>query len=301
MKKHIKFINNYLSLNYPFFKDSLKKQKNLFGNKWEIHFDKELEIFYQSNFKKLQIALDGYCSFALEGMKLQVKFNETREYDHKTYEDASLEVYQNESYMLNLYLPGIYLSHFLWKHHYEQQLFFQNVFLKKYTDSKKDSLFYDIGIGTGFYSKEMLKKLPKVKGQGFDLSPYSIKHTKYMLEQFNLNHRYLLKKVDIIKNTPTIQCDYIICIEVLEHLENPQIFLDHLFKMLKKNGTGLISAAINAPNADHIYLYRNYTDVKTQIEKAGFVVKDFISDKAYEPRNSDELVPVNAAFIVLKK
>jgi 2-polyprenyl-3-methyl-5-hydroxy-6-metoxy-1,4-benzoquinol methylase len=301
MKEHIKFINNYLSLNYSFFKDTLKKQTNLFGTLWEEHFNKELVTFYQNDFKKLQIALDGYCSFALEGMKLQVKFNKTREYEPKTYEDASLEVYQNENYMLDLYLPGIYLSHFLWKHHYEQQLFFQKVFLKKYVDFEKETLFYDIGIGTGFYSKEMLQNLPKSKGQGFDLSPYSIKHTKYMLEKFNLDHRYRLNKTDIIKNTPTEQCDYVICIEVLEHLENPQLFLNYLFKMLKKNGIGLISAAINAPNADHIYLYRNYIDVKLQIEKAGFIVKDFISDNAYQPRNSEDLVPVNAAFIVLKK
>ena len=70
--------------------------------------------------------------------------------------------------------------------------------------------------------------------------------------------------------------------------------------MMKKNGLGLISAAINAPNADHIYLYRSYLDVKKQLVDAEFKIIDFINDKAYEERTKNELVPVNAAFIVTK-
>ena len=69
---------------------------------------------------------------------------------------------------------------------------------------------------------------------------------------------------------------------------------------MKKGGYGLISAAINAPNQDHIYLYRNYKDVQKQLKTAGFKVIEHINDKAYKPRKKSEIVPENVAFIVSK-
>ena len=91
-------------------------------------------------------------------------------------------------------------------------------------------------------------------------------------------------------------------IEVLEHLEDPNLFLHGLFKSGKAGGgSGFISAAINAPNADHIYLYGSYLEVQKQIEAAGFDILDYCNDEAYEPRRNGDLVPVNAAFIVRKK
>ena len=82
---------------------------------------------------------------------------------------------------------------------------------------------------------------------------------------------------------------------MLEHLEDPLLFLKNINLMMKKNGLGLISAAINAPNADHIYLY-SYLDVKKQLVDAGFKIIDFINDKAYEERTKNELVPVNSLY-----
>jgi len=71
--------------------------------------------------------------------------------------------------------------------------------------------------------------------------------------------------------------------------------------MLKCGGYGLISAAINAPNADHIYLYRNSNEVASQLAEAGFEIVGSTVDAAYSPRTEGDIVPVNAAFIVTKK
>ena len=121
--KYLNFLENYLSKEYTFFKDTILRQREFFGKKWEKNFNAELEKFFFNDFDKLKLAIKGYCAFALDGMKLQSKFNQTKEYINKTYEEASNEVYQNRDYMMNLYLPGIYLSHFLWRHHYLQHIF----------------------------------------------------------------------------------------------------------------------------------------------------------------------------------
>ncbi len=87
------------------------------------------------------------------------------------------------------------------------------------------------------------------------------------------------------------------CIEVLEHLSDPQTFLDHLRKMLLPGGHGFITAALTAPNADHIDLYWTPQDVIDQLESAGFKVEDHIEELAYEGAPG-EIVPKVAAFIV---
>jgi 2-polyprenyl-3-methyl-5-hydroxy-6-metoxy-1,4-benzoquinol methylase len=284
---------------YPYFSGALKRQHETFGDSWLEFFEHDLNKFFNDDDERIKGAIKGYGAFALDSMKLQVLFQKTKEYVNKTYAEAADEVYQNKEYMFKLYLPGIYLSHFLWNHHYCQHVFFMNKFLpmmQKHGGKK----FYDIGVGTGFYSKEMLRYDSEMQGEGFDLSPHSLEHTGMMLEQWKMNDRYTLNLRNIITEPIEKPAPFIMNIEVLEHLEDPQEFLNALVKMLESGGLGMISAAINAPNADHIYLYRNPEEVKQQIETAGFTIVDYIADAAYIPRKPDDIVPVNAAFIVTR-
>jgi hypothetical protein len=58
-----------------------------------------------------------------------------------------------------------------------------------------------------------------------------------------------------------------------------------------------VTAAITAPNADHIYLYWKPDDVIGQLRQAGFTVEDFVEEYAYEGAPGEH-VPRVAAFIV---
>ncbi len=287
-----------LNKKFPYFAGVIAKQYEVFGNTWLHEFEKDMSIFFDNDRDRMEKAILGYGKFALDSMRLQVLFQKTKEYVNKTYAEAASEVYQNKDYMFDLYLPGILLSHYLWRHHYQQHVFFMDKFLPliKNADGKT---FYDVGVGTGFYSKEMLTRT-KLNGQGFDLSPHSLEHTIQMLRAHKVESRYRPNIRDIITDPVTPPADFLINIEVLEHLENPQLFINNLFKMLKPGGYGLISAAINAPNADHIYLYRNSAEIALQLTTAGFKIVDETVDSAYEPKKDGDLVPVNACFIVTK-
>jgi len=284
---------------FPYFAAVIQKQVDNFGDHWLKLFEDELNIFFAQDRKRVNEAVRGYGKFALDSMKLQVKFQKTKEYENKTYSEAASEVYQNKEYMFGLYLPGILLSHYLWRHHFLQHVFFLAKFLPL-VGTGDGKTFYDIGVGTGFYSKEMLTRT-RLKGKGFDLSPHSLEHTVMLLGAHNVADRYEANLRDIIKEPVATPANYIVNIEVLEHLEDPQTFVNALAKMLKPGGYGLISAAVNAPNADHIYLYRHSDEVATQLVKAGFEIVDSTVDVAYSPRSAGELVPVNVAFIVTKK
>lgn len=270
---------------------------NEFGMTWAQRFEVCLKTIFGSNAARLDSALNGYVRFALEGMLLQKKFNKTREYEAKTYAEAASEVYQNKDYMFGLYLPGILLSHYLWRHHYAQLDYYYSDFLPLALKHGGKS-FFDIGVGSGFYSKEMLVNLKGSTGNGFDLSPSSLEYTVNTLTSYSVAERYTPNLINIFEVSKT--APFIVNIEVLEHLEDPQSFLNHLYKMMEPKGLGFISAAITAPNADHIYQYNNFGEVLHQIEKAGFKVISSREDRAYEVKKEDELVPINGVAIVTK-
>lgn len=294
--KNVEEIRKALKSQFPYFAGVIDRQIEEFGDEWLSLFDRDLEAFFEKDKERISAAVKGYGKFALDSMRLQVKFQKNKKYDEITYEQAHRNVYQDRQYMFDLYLPGIYLSHYLWRHHFLQHIFFHQKFLPL-VEHHGGTQFYDIGIGTGFYSKEMLTNLAAT-GEGFDLSPFSIEHTMTMLRRHGVDHRYTTNLRNIVTEPVQTPAPFIINVEVLEHLDNPQQFLGSLCRMLEPGGYGFITAAVNAPNADHIYLYRSGSEVARQIEAAHFKIVDHIEDEAYKPRTDGELVPINAAFIV---
>jgi 2-polyprenyl-3-methyl-5-hydroxy-6-metoxy-1,4-benzoquinol methylase len=294
---HVNQFIEILEKDYPFLVGAVRRQIAEFGSPLISSFEAELFTLFDSDSKKLSSAVTGYAKFSLEAMKLQMKFQKTRQYESASYAEANNQVYQNRDYMFNLYLPGILISHYLWRHHYKQQIFFDHFLLP--IISEKETLFYDVGIGTGFYSKRMLEKT-RMKGVGFDMSPHSIEFTEALIQSHGLNARYSTRLEDICNLKDQVQADVIVNIEVLEHLENPRSFLKCLVAMLKPGGHAFIAAAVNAPNEDHIYLYRSGEEVAQHIEESGLRIIHHSYDYAYDPRQRDELVPVNAVFVAKK-
>ena len=274
-----------------------QRQQNRFGNNWEKDFSHVLDNFFDTE-DQLFEALRGYNNFVFDGMRLQKKFEKTLNYEKSSYEEAQTNVYHNREYMFKLYLPGILLSHFLWPHHYEQLLFFRKSILNKIPND--NIKFCDIGPGTGFYTRFILENKKNSFGHVFDISDHSINFTNNQCIKFGVSDRLTCKKQNIINSNIENEFDFLVNVEVLEHLENPEEFLFSLRKMMKKNSYGFITAAVNAANEDHIYLYRSGEEVKKQIEKSGLIIIDKQYDLAYEPKNN-EPVPENAAFLVQKK
>jgi len=283
----------------PYFQGVIAKQHALFGDQWLRVFEDDLAICFDRKFAALREATQGYIRFALDGMLLQKRFDKSRRYEPKNFEQATVEVYSNEQYMQTLYLPGIYLSHFLWKHHYLQYKRFQESFMPLVL-KHGGKHFYDVGVGTGFYSREMLRSVPYLTGTGFDLSRHSLNYAGNMVSAFGLAARYNSHLQNILVDPVPAPVPFIVNVEVLEHLEDPTTFLTGLCQILEPGGYGMITAAITAPNADHIYLYNSVDEVVVQIKAAGFRVVDACEDAAYEPLKSHESVPRNASVIVTR-
>jgi 2-polyprenyl-3-methyl-5-hydroxy-6-metoxy-1,4-benzoquinol methylase len=278
------------------FEKTFMKVESDFGQLWIDEFNEHLGKLFGKDELAYKNAALGYSKFAIDSIRLQRIFNKKRKYEDVTYEEACEKVYMNENYMMELYLPGIFISSFLWRHHYKQLLFYKNKFLPL-LDKMEDKRFYDVGTGTGFYSVQIFRHDKNFKGNGIDISPHSRQFTKKHVTAWGFDSNFTSMNLNIIgadiEPAPCIQA-----IEVLEHLSDPQLFLNNLRKLLKPNGYGFITAALTAPNADHIYLYWDSDDVIKQLVSAGFKIEDYIEEIGYEPRKPGELVPKLAAFIV---
>lgn len=296
---YIKKVADFLFVKFPYFATVIDKRYEEFGEAWLAEFNEELKVFFGDDLPRLQSAVNGYGSFALDSMKLQKKFDKMREYIPKEYADVSHDVYLNRDYMFNLYLPGIMLSQYLWSHHYRQLHYFRHTFVEMLKERSADC-FCDVGVGTGFYSKEMLRALPVIRGRGYDISPFSLEHTRIMIDKWQFLGRYEFCQADILLETPKDQADCLVCVEVLEHLDDPVSFLKALYVLLRPGGIGFITAAINGPNADHIYLYRGLGDLEREVASAGFEILQSVEYLGYIPKPGDS-VPSSGVCIVRKR
>lgn len=266
-----------------------------FGPSWDDAFEQTLANLY-SEPTALADAIRGYAAFAMDSMRRQRRFEIEGRYPAKTFAEAAQEVYFNDEYMQTQYLPGLLLSHFLWPHHYLQLLYFQNYFLPSLA-AQSDPRFAEIGIGTGVYSRTALQIVDTADGIGYDLSPLSVDFTRNHLDAFGLLHRYETVLRDVISQAPGDLFSHVICVEVLEHLEDPVKLLCALREMTDPSGRLFITAALNAANADHIYLYRNAEEVLMHAREAELHVEHYFLANAYPPYKSDVPVPAAMAMV----
>lgn len=284
-----------LTKNAPYMAGSVRKGRG-YSPHWESQFGETLMKVFGKDEERMTKAVKGYIRFAMDAVRLQKRFDKDKCYIAKTYAEAANAVYHNEEYMHSLYLPGILLSQYLWPHHYNQQQFFLTKFMPLVRQAKQKR-FADVGIGTGFFSRLALTSEPEMTGVGYDISDHSLSYSQMQIRSFDLQNRWHCEKRNILTNPPAEKYPFIISVEVLEHLEDPVAFITGLKAMLAPGGYGFITAAITAPNEDHIYLYNNCEEVKKELCLGGFKVVEYQEDLAYAPKK-DEPVPRIGAFIV---
>lgn len=266
-----------------------------FGPAWADDFETILSRLCSDD-EALDAALKGYVAFSMDSMRRQKDFEKTLDYPNKSYAEAAGEVYFNEVHMMREYLPGLLLSHFLWPHHYRQLQFFDTAFVAPMR-LEAAPRFAEVGVGTAVYSRRLLDRLPHARGAGFDVSPSSCRFASQHLERAGVGSRYVMNQQDVIA-MPMAQVPWLVCVEVLEHLENPVEFLRALRASLLPEGRAFITAALNAAHADHIHLYRNPEEVRAQLESAGFRLEQAFVAAAYAPPAPGIPVPQAAAFVV---
>jgi 2-polyprenyl-3-methyl-5-hydroxy-6-metoxy-1,4-benzoquinol methylase len=215
--------------------------------------------------KNLDYSINCYLQMIADVNYESVQFMQTGEYTSKSFDEVNKRVYDNPDVM-EYYMHGLLLSQFLWTHHYDILLYFNDI-INRNKDSIKNYL--EVGGGHGLYISEAISIIGAgASYQVVDISKSSLEMARRMIN--NNSVTYTLS--DVFEFFPEKKYDFITMGEVLEHVEDPVRLLEKLYELLDENGKVIITTPTNAPAIDHIYLFKNAEDIREVIRKAGFKI-----------------------------
>lgn len=175
----------------------------------------------------------------------------------------------------------------------------------------------DVGCGTGYGTKELSRKA--ANAIGIDISSEAIEYAQNKYSENNVDYRVMdCYNLQFELNS----FDVVISFEVIEHLDNPDLYLENIVKVLKDNGTYIVSTPNkkmysdsnpNYSNPFHIkeyYLdefkrllnkYFQNVDIYVQNYSQGILVKKILSEElSYQTVSLDEnpMDPESSSFFV---
>ncbi len=268
--------------------------------------DKELAIIMeryiyiaQKNGDTIPFMAESYAFFLDETEKEERYFYSEGHYRYSKLEEVFHSVYDDEVYMKK-YMTGLAVSLLLWPQHKRFFVFFRT-FLQ--THGKSKGAYLEVGAGHGVFCLEAIRAGGFSRYDVVDLSEASLDLTKKMTAEFVDTHDIRFIHSDFLNFARKEQYDAISIGEVLEHVETPQMFLDKSRRLLKDDGRLYLSTCVNAPEIDHIYLFRKIQEVEDLFASAGLG----IDEKLYVPyknttieRSERQKLPINVAYILKK-
>ncbi len=111
-------------------------------------------------------------------------------------------------------------------------------YVKRHTNLEQ-KLVLDVGCGGGIFSEALASSGAQVTG--IDLAPQSIEIAKLHLFESNLTVNYECISIEEKANSMPNHFDIITCLEMLEHVPDPEIIIANCATLLKPNGIAIFS------------------------------------------------------------
>ena len=261
--------------------------------------------------------LDGYLRFCLDkGLELdylaesyltilgdtideQLYFRDNGHYRHSTFAEVADSVYHDREYM-DRYMYGLAITNFLWPNHVAMARF-----LRSTLPRDRGGRYLEIGPGHGFLLLSALEVGGFDEVLGVDLSAASVEQTRTIIDHFYPGAPARVEQQDFLEASDLEpgSFDAVVMGEVLEHVEQPQVFLERIAELAKDDAYVFVTTCINAPAVDHIYLWRTTDDLEQMITDAGLRIVEPLrlpyEGKSLEESRAESL-PINVAYVLAK-
>ena len=239
-----------------------------------------------------------YDTIVRDTVTEQLFFRRHGTYRYSKYAEVAQSVYQNPEYMKR-YMYGLAITTYLWPNHRTIHRFFSTELPRR-----RGGRYLEIGPGHGVYFMTAMRDGAFEHYSGVDISPTSVELTRSLLAsgRFGRFVNYELACSNFLdRNLPKTQYEAVVMGEVLEHVEDPEIFMTRIRELSTPDAFIFVTTAINAPAVDHIYLFDSVVAVHALVEGAGFRV---VAEKTvpYSGMTLEESMtqrlPVNIALVL---
>jgi len=242
--------------------------------------------------------LDAFAEVSIDFMRLQARFYQTGHYARASAEGLVEELYENSEAMDGHYLAGLMMTYALWPNHSRTLSCLINSYIPTLA---QDASIAEIGVGHGLMSWTILRN-SKRSYLGLDISSKSIDYCRSGLKSIGLDNDMIFVRGDVTnndavgKNDPV---DHVLCCEVLEHVDNPELLVRAIHGLLKDGGTAFVTTVCNLEAEDHVFLFNNPEEIRALFYSEGLKLIDdweFIVPGS----TNNKIVPINYAAIVRK-
>lgn len=216
---------------------------------------------------------ESYLTVVGDTLREQIYFFKHKKYRYSTFKEVASDVYFNKEYMSH-YMYGVAQSLFFWPNHLAMFRFFEETLPRD-----KKGIYLEVGPGHGCFFTTAMEISAFDKFVGVDISETSVQQTKELVEYRRRGkpHRnYEFKHTDFLgASLPEKGFDAVVMGEVLEHVEQPELFMKQICKVAKDDAYIFVSTCIDSPVIDHIYLFESTQQIEKLFNDCGLkIVKE---------------------------
>jgi len=297
--RNIKQLLDYVDRQYPQFIQGIKESIAYAPERFEHIAGQYLSwVLIARGKDAIELSVDAFVQFTTDVNFAQARYEASEHYENTSFD----EVYKNhysQTAQMDDYLWGVYLTNFLWVHHLEICLFFENRFLARLSNQPS---IVEIAPSHGGWGVWTLHQITDANLQGYDISPSSIAIASSVAKAAGVDTRVSYQERDALdlKCLNANIADAVICSFLIEHLEEPTKLFAVVNRILKPGGIAFITGALTAAQVDHIYEIRHESEMLAMAESQGLRVRESLSTNPKRLFPKAKFVPRSMAMLVQK-
>jgi 2-polyprenyl-3-methyl-5-hydroxy-6-metoxy-1,4-benzoquinol methylase len=244
---------------------------------------------------------ESYLMFVTDTMREQIYFQKHKKYRYSSFAEVANHVYFNNEYMSH-YMYAQALTLFFWPNHLGMYRFFQETL-----PQDNAGKYLEIGPGHGTFLNYAMNNCRFGSYLGVDISETSVAQTQALLDYYQRGRakkNFLVQCADFLSaDLAAGTFDAIIMGEVLEHVEQPDVFMKRIAELATDDAYIYITTCIDAPIVDHIYLFTSTAEIEKLFNDCGLtIVRELFLP--YEGKTVQESLqsrlPISTAYVLKK-